>query len=208
VADAGSWATSALPTAVLTNAAGKKGDGLGDITRASTDGMTVVASAVDAAKGAGALDVFHASGEDAWTTTSTPTTTLVEPKRKPNDLLGYGVAVSADGTTAVGGAPGVNWYTGNALVFHVADASSWGGSGHLAAKLTNSALPKPHCIVPRLKGEPLEFAKFDLEFSDCGLGKVKKVHDKKKLRGRIISQSPKPGSHRRAGFKVRVEVGK
>ncbi len=208
VATADAWASTALPTAILTNANGAKHDGLGGIVRASTDGMTIVASATGAAKLAGAVDVFHASAEDAWTTTSTPAATLVEPKRAPGDLLGYGAAISADGTTALGGAPGFDWYTGHAFVYHVADAGSW-SSGSLAAKLTNSALPKPHCIVPRLKGEPVEFAKFDLAISDCRLGKVGKVHVKsKRMRGLIVSQSPAPGRHRPAGWKIKVKVGK
>jgi hypothetical protein len=209
VAAADSWVTTSSPTAVLTNAGGARGDGRGGVVRASTDGMTVVATATGAGKSAGAVDLFHVSDEGAWTTTSTPTATLTEPKRVPNDLLGYGLAISADGTTAIAGAPGVNWFTGNAVVFHVADAGSWLTSSTPAATLTNSALPKPRCVVPRLKGEPVWYAKLFLARSDCSLGKVKRVHTKiKKLRGRIVSESPAPGRHRPAGWKVKVEVGK
>ncbi len=209
VAAADSWVTTSTPTAILTNAGGARGDGLGGVVRASADGLTVVATAAGAAKNAGAVDLFHASDEADWATTSTPTATLTEPKRAPSDMLGYGLAISADGTTAIAGAPGVDWFTGNAIVFNVADAGSWVTSSTPAATLTNSALPKPHCVVPRLKGQPVLFAKAILALSDCRLGKVKKVHTKsKRWRGRIVSESPAPGRHRPAGWKVKVKVGK
>ncbi|HEY2354083.1 MAG TPA: hypothetical protein VGH79_04190 [Gaiellaceae bacterium] len=210
VASADAWVTNSTPTAVLTNATGHKGDGLGGVVRASTDGMTVVATAAGVRKSAGAVDLFHATDEGSWTTTSTPNAVLYSPAAVPNDLLGYGVAPSADGTTVLAGAPGFNWWTGRALVFHVADVSQWGGSSeHLVAKLTNSALPKPHCVVPQLKGAPAGFARFALPEFDCRLGKIKRVHvTKKRARGRILSESPAPGQHRRAGAKVNLKVGK
>jgi hypothetical protein len=208
VATADSWATSSTPTAILTNARGARGDGLGDVVRASPDGLTVVATVGGAAKNAGAVDVFHVSDAGAWATTSQPAAALTEPTRHPNDLLGVGLAISADGTTALIGAPGAHWHTGKAEVFHVADAGSWVTSSTPAATLTNSALPKPVCVVPGLRGAPVFLARLLLPAFNCRLGKVKRVHVKnKRLRKLIVSQSPAPGRHR-AGTKVSVKVGK
>jgi hypothetical protein len=209
VAAESAWTSTAFPTAILTDAAGVAHDDLGGIVRVSADGLTAVATAVGAAKGAGTADVFHVSSEGAWTTTSAPTARLTEHSRHANDELGWAAAVSADGTTAVAGAPGVNWNTGKAEVFHVADAGSWLTSSNPTATLTNSKLPKPVCVVPRLVGEPILFAKLDITYSDCRLGKVKRVHAKsKKWRKRVVSQSPPPGRRLRPGAKVNVKIGK
>jgi hypothetical protein len=194
--DAAAWASTSTPTAILTTRATR--------VAVSTDGTTALVT--DARRGA--AYVFHASGEGAWASTSAPTATLTDSRGHRKDGLGVGLALSADGATVLVGAPFVEWQTGAADVFHVSDASSWLTSSTPAARLTNSALPKPHCIVPWLKGEDLEHAKLDIEFSDCSLGKVKHVHAKRKLRGRVISQSPIPGRHHAAGFKVNIKVGK
>jgi hypothetical protein len=209
VAAADAWATSSTPTAILTHAAGARSDLLGYVVSVSTDGSTVVATALGAAKLAGTVDVFHAADEGSWATTSTPTALLNEPTRHTEAELGRGLAISADGTTVLAGAPGFNWFTGDARVFHVADANSWVTSSHPAATLNNSKLPKPVCVVPRLKGESVSYAKFDLPYYDCSLGKVTRVHVKnKKWRKRVIAQSPAPGRHRHAGWKVKIQVGK
>ncbi len=202
------WATTSTPAAILTDAGSAANDQLGGVVRAAADGTTVVATAVDAANGRGEADVFHASDEGAWASTTAPTAKLTDSAGKSGDLLGWGLGVSGDGTTVVVGAPGVRWGTGAADVFHVADESSWLTTSSPAARLTNSALPKPVCVVPRLVGAPLAFARVILFEQDCRLGKVKRVHAKKKLRGRIVSQSPKPRKHLRAGAKVSVKVGK
>jgi hypothetical protein len=209
VAAADSWATSSTPTAILTRKGSAGGDYLGYVVRVSTDGSTVVASAVGTAKFAGTVAVFHASDEGSWATTSTPTALLTEPARHAGDVLGLGLAISTDGTAVLAGAPGFNWDTGNADVFHVADASSWLTNSRPAATLKNSKLPKPVCIVPQLKDAPLEYAKVALVYYDCRLGKVTRVHVKsKRLRNDVVAQSPGPGRHRHAGWKVNIKVGK
>jgi hypothetical protein len=207
VAAANSWATSATPTAILSDAASNLGGAPLNLTKVSADGSTVVLPA--AAKPAGALDVFHVSDEAAWTTTSTPAARLTEPAADPHDAFGEGQAISADGATVLAGAPGFFWGTGEVHVFHVADASSWITTSTPAATLTNSALPKPFCLVPRLKGSHVSSARSFLAYDDCRLGTVLKVHVKdKELRRLIVSQRPRPLRHRPAGWKVNVWVGK
>ena len=76
------------------------------------------------------------------------------------------------------------------------------------AKLTNSALPKPVCVVPKLVGKPLFSAKDILDDTNCFLGNVKKVHSTKKNKGRVVSQSPAAKRHLRPGSKINLKVGK
>src|SRR5262249_57630913 len=77
VASAGSWVSSATPTATLS---GKGTEGLGFHVALSADGTTAFAAApyrldLDTFT-AGAVLVFHVSDESAWASTSTPTATL------------------------------------------------------------------------------------------------------------------------------------
>jgi hypothetical protein len=209
------WASDSSPTASLTNAGGVGNDALGALVAVSGNGTTVVATAPGARKGKGAAYVFHASGENAWASSASPTATLANSSGTANDFFGgsslsgeLGIA-SADGATVLVGAPGVNWNTGAAYLFHTADATSWSTSSTPTAKLTNSALPRPACVVPRLVGLPVGLAKYVLEARKCRLGRVRKVHAKnKKYRGLIVSQRPGPDRHRPPGTKVSVKVGK
>lgn len=202
------WTTTSTPTAILTNAGGSDGDFLGGFVRVAAGGTTLVAAANGVAMNTGAADVFHVSDEGAWTSTDTPSATLTDSARRPGDILGA-PAISADGATLVLGAPWVNWRTGVADVFHVADAASWLTTSTPTARLTNAALPKPACVVPRLIRRRVALAKVFLADSNCRLGKVRKVHTKtKKLRRRIVSQSPAPRRHVAPGSKVNVKVGK
>ena len=75
--------------------------------------------------------------DPTWTTTSTPTATLTNSSGQELDSLGWSVAISADGTTAVVGAPVVSG-GGAAYVFHVADDGSWSSSSTPTATLTKS----------------------------------------------------------------------
>ena len=66
----------------------------------------------------------------------------------------------------------------------------------------------PRCIVPKLQGKKLAAARTALTHAHCKLGKVTKRHASRKMRGRVIAQSPKPRSNRPPGSKVGVVVGK
>src|SRR5205823_4167605 len=103
-------------------------------------------------------------------------------------------ALSADGSTALVGAPGVRFQTGAVDVFHASDASSWASSAPTAI-LTNAALNA--CVVPDLKKLKVRAAKAQLKARSCRLGNVRRVHSKKKWRGRVFAQSIKPGSRPR-----------
>jgi hypothetical protein len=207
VLNANLWISSSAPAAILTNGGAAKNSYLGTALAASADGTTVVAGADG---GAGAADVFRASAEDAWTSSSTPTAALTDSSATPNDLLGvWGtLAASSDGATVLLGAPGFNWSTGKVDAFHVAGPGSWVTSSTPTATLTNSALPKPRCVVPRITGQSVRWAKEFLAEANCQLGKVKKVHSTKKNRRLVVSQSPAPRRNLSPGSKVNVKIGK
>jgi hypothetical protein len=201
-----SWTSTSTPTATLTNSGGSA-DLLGFTVSVSTDGATALVTAPGAHSFRGAAYVFRASGEGAWASSSTPTATLTDSGGHPTDYLGIGAALSADGATALVGAPGVDKYTGAVDVFHVSDVSSWATSSTPNASVTVKALAA--CVVPKLKGLKLFFAKYALAVGRCELGKVTKIQAKtKKGRGRVLSQSKKPGKRLAIGAKIAVKVGR
>jgi hypothetical protein len=207
VDSAADWASTSSPTAVLTNAGGLADDYFGADVKVSSDGTTALVDAPGLAKRGGAY-IFHVSAEGAWATTSAPTATLTDSNAEATGTLGQAEALSGDGTTVLLGEPDVNWETGEANVFHGESASSWLTSSTPTAKLTNSALPKPHCVVPHLVGKTLFRAKETLSYTNCLLGKVKKVHSTKKNKGRVFWQSRAPKRHIPPGSKITIKVGK
>jgi alpha-galactosidase len=64
----------------------------------------------------------------------------------------------------------------------------------------------PGCTVPQLLGKTLSAARASLKSDRCSLGRVTHGHAKHARRGRVIAQSPRAGSHRRRGAKVKVVV--
>jgi hypothetical protein len=208
IAGEDAWTTTATPTAKLSYAGGKRLDYFGQEVAASADGDTVFVSALGLASGTGRGRVytFHVAHEGDWVSSSAPAATLTNGGVHAGDDLGEGLAVSSDGTTALLGAPGVRFATGAAYAFHVPDAASWASSSTPTAALTVKALNA--CVVPQLKKLTVSAAKSQLKARSCRLGKVTRVHVKKGKKGRIVSQSVKPGSRPRIGTKVSVKVAK
>lgn len=200
----GAWTSTSTPTAILTNAGGAADDQLGETLAVSTDGTTALLLASGVATGRGAAYIFHASGEAAWASSSAPTAKLTKAGAHAQDSLLIG-ALSTDGATALLGAPRVRSGTGAAYVFHASDASSWATSSTPNATLTNDALAA--CVVPKLKGLKLHAAKARLTVGRCRLGRVTRVHSTHR-KGRILSQSRKPGRRLAIGAKIRVRVAK
>jgi hypothetical protein len=73
-----------------------------------------------------------------------------------------------------------------------------------------SSPPPSHtmCVVPKLKGKTLAAAKRAIKKAHCSVGKITKVPSSPKNKGRVVSQSPKPGKHLKKGSKVALKVGK
>ena len=206
------WATTSTPTATLTRAGGLARDDFGFKVTVSSDGTTALVTAPrpGAKPNAPYMSyIFRVSGEEAWASSSAPTATLTGShgrNRDGYDLQRDGAALSADGATALGGAPGFRFGTGAVDVFHVSDASSWPGNSTPTAVLTNSALLD--CVVPRLKGLKVLAAKAALKARTCRLGRVSRVVHASGRRGRIFSQSRQPGARLPAGSKIAVKIKK
>ena len=125
---ADTWASSSTPAATLTKAGGAGNDALGALVAVSADGTTAVVSAPGARKGKGAAYVFNTSMEAAWKSSTTPTATLTDAAGTNTDFWGGAdvmgspeLGISADGATVLVGAPGTNWNTGAADVFHTSE---------------------------------------------------------------------------------------
>jgi hypothetical protein len=199
-----SWVTTSTPTAVLTNPEGSRHAGFGTRLSVSADGTTAFVSAPGSDGTRGCAYVFHVSNETSWISTSTAAATLHDSHTRAKDTLGFGVGLSSDGATALAGAPGVRFETGATDVFNVADAGSWASTTTPTAVLTDSALNA--CAVPRLKGMKLRAARVVLKARSCRLGKVTRVASASGKRGRVVSQSRKPGSRPPVGTRVAVKI--
>ena len=111
----GSWASSATPTATLTNGSGSSDDSFGWAVAISSDGTTALIGAYGVHSYAGAAYVFHASAEGAWASSSTPTATLTNGSGATGDPFGHSVAISSDGTTALISATGCEQLRGRGV---------------------------------------------------------------------------------------------
>jgi hypothetical protein len=71
-------------------------------------------------------------------------------------------------------------------------------------------VPAPkQCVVPRLRGLPVSFARRLLKAVNCTLGTVtKKTTTKRSQVGKIISQKPRAGTTLPEGAKIKVTVGR
>jgi hypothetical protein len=90
-------------------------DQLGYSVATSADGATIVAGAMGANGGQGAVYVFTKPGSD-WAS-GTQAAKLTATDGAAGDLLGWSVAVSADGSTIVAGTPYANASQGAVYVF-------------------------------------------------------------------------------------------
>lgn len=75
-----------------------------------------------------------------------------------------------------------------------------------ASSAPSKARAKTVCRVPRLRGKTVKAAKRAIRRNHCKVGKVKKHRAKTVKRGRVVSQSPKPGKKRPKGAKVKMTV--
>jgi hypothetical protein len=134
-----SWSSSSTPTATLTDGAGAADDSLGSSVAISSDGTTGLVGAAGVNSYTGAAYIFRASSESSWSSTSAPTATLTDGAGAVEDSLGFSVAISSDGTTALVGALGVSNGRGAVDVFHSSSESSWSSSSTPTATLTDGA---------------------------------------------------------------------
>jgi beta-lactam-binding protein with PASTA domain len=51
-------------------------------------------------------------------------------------------------------------------------------------------------------------AKTKIRRAHCSVGRVRRVRSRHSLRGRVVNQSPRPGTIKRRGFPVNLAVGR
>jgi len=69
--------------------------------------------------------------------------------------------------------------------------------------------PPPRCVVPKVVGQRLAAAKTRITRANCRVGKVKRVRvESRKQIGRVIAQSPRPGTRHASGTRVNLSVGR
>lgn len=66
--------------------------------------------------------------------------------------------------------------------------------------------PPVRCTVPRVIGMTLSRAKARIRARHCSVGRIRRARSNRV--GRVIGQSPRPGSVRAQGFRVRLVVGR
>ncbi|HMI99954.1 MAG TPA: PASTA domain-containing protein, partial [Gaiellaceae bacterium] len=62
------------------------------------------------------------------------------------------------------------------------------------------------CHVPRVIGLTLRRAKAKIRAKHCSVGRIRRAHSRRV--GRVISQTPRPGTVKPRGFKVKLVVGR
>jgi len=137
VSSESAWTSSSTPTATLSNS-NASGTCFGSAVALSADGTTALVGAFGTG-GVGAAYIFHASSEHAWSSTSSPKATLTDATA---GWFGWSLALSADGTTALIGAPdsydGIATNTGSAYVYKVGSESAWSTTSTPEATLTDA----------------------------------------------------------------------
>jgi hypothetical protein len=68
--------------------------------------------------------------------------------------------------------------------------------------------PPARCRVPRVVGLRLAKAKQRIRRAHCTVGRVRRVHTSRRLRGRVVRQSPRARTIHRRGYPVRLVVGR
>jgi hypothetical protein len=93
----------------------------------------------------------------------------------------------------------------------VVSAANAGGSTPAASALSGivsaRAVERVACVVPRLRGMTLASARRSLARAHCRLGRVRRARSRAR-RGRVISQSRRPGARLAAGARVNVVVSR
>ncbi len=134
-----SWSTSATPTptATLSAPGGATDDRFGSSIALSADGTTAIVGGMGFNASTGVAYVYHAASEAAWSSSSVPEATLIDPGAVSGDYFGSSVSLSADGTAALIGSWGNGGGSGAAYVFHTSSEGSWRGTPAPAATLSD-----------------------------------------------------------------------
>jgi hypothetical protein len=64
------------------------------------------------------------------------------------------------------------------------------------------------CVVPEVRGALLDNAKKAIKKASCGVGRIRRRHSSVKAPDTVLKQWPKAGTHKKAGYPVRLWVAK
>ena len=90
------------------------------------------------------------------------------------------------------------------------NAGNWTSAVHLGPLVVavRRQVAVVRCVVPNLKGKTVVAARKALKARRCALGQLKRAYSAKVKKGRIVSQSRRPGSRLKRGTKVGVVVSR
>jgi hypothetical protein len=90
------------------------------------------------------------------------------------------------------------------------NVGNWTGAVHLGpfVIVARRVVRVVRCVVPNLRGKTLAQARRLLTARRCALGRVTRARSAKVRRGRVVSQSRRPGARLRRGTKVNVVVSR
>ena len=89
----------------------------------------------------------------------------------------------------------------------IVTATNGAGSATAATSLTRRASRQVFCVVPRVTGKSLARARKSIRRAHCSVGRVRRVRSRRP-RGRVISQSLKPGARKDVATKVNLVVSR
>jgi hypothetical protein len=115
--------------------------------------------------------------------------------------------------------PAVNYPTGaSPLAVAVADFNGDGrtdlAAGNFAASVVSLRLNlgvqalKAACVVPNVRGKTLSAASKKIKAAHCRVGKVRRAYSKTVVKGRVVSEKPKPKTKLASGGKVNLVVSR
>jgi hypothetical protein len=132
----------------------------------------------------------------------------------PGDIIFTFTLAPTATTTSLPGAPvlaGVynsnGTFTNNNLTAdETTSLSLWATSG--TSTTGNGGNGGATCTVPNVKGEKLAAAKAAIGHAGCAVGTIKRRRSSKRHRGRVLTQTPRPGPGHAGGTKVDLTIGK
>jgi PASTA domain/F5/8 type C domain len=88
-------------------------------------------------------------------------------------------------------------------------ATNAAGSGAALSAMTGviRGAPRPPCVVPNVRRRTLVAARRAITRAGCSVGRVRRVRSTR-ARGRVVSQSPRPGARRPRGTRVNLVVSR
>jgi RHS repeat-associated protein len=118
------WRSTSAATATLSDPNYSPYDGFGLTLALSANGGTALIGTNPATNGVGVAYIFSKPGA-GWIDTNTPDATLSDPANTAGDDFGYSVALSADGRTALIGAPNIGGYYVDVAYIFIEPIGGW-----------------------------------------------------------------------------------